>query len=329
VDVRKMGRPRFTAIGLLSGLVALCFLTGCAGKKEAAGGRQKLMAVCSINIIDDLVKNIGGDTVRTSAMITGLENPHTFAPTPADSKQLAQADVFFQIGLGLEPWAAGLLEASGNTKIRVVTLSDGLETLRAVRDADGEDEHQAEHGTREEETGVNPHVWMDPGNAAKMVDSIEKALAELDPARSEQFRANAAAYKKKLSALTSEFRSKAASLKMRRVATYAPSFSYLLHWLGIKEALTVQLACAEEPSARRMSRIIEEMKRSHDIKVLLTTPQYSDVIPRQIGHETGARLVYITPLLTDDSAGGTYLKMIQTDAEKVISALGSRSDDRG
>ncbi len=44
----------------------------------------------------------------------------------------------------------------------------------------------------------DPHVWHDPANAKAMVDNIAAALARADPGRTDDYEANATAYKKRL-----------------------------------------------------------------------------------------------------------------------------------
>jgi ABC-type Zn uptake system ZnuABC Zn-binding protein ZnuA len=316
-------------VWLIAAAAASCLLFGCQGKKPAPRSRGRVIAVCTISVVEDLVKNVGGELVETSALVTGLENPHTFSPTPADSKMITRADLFFEVGLGLEPWAKGLLDASGNKDLRVAVLSKGIKTIAAGL-AEEEEEggtHGLSEGEHSHHGGANPHVWMDPDNGLVMVDSIARELSDVDPDHARQYRANAAEYKEKLLDLGRKIKSRSAQLQNRSVATHAPAFSYLLRFMGLSEAVRVQLTAAEEPPAKRIAEIVKEMKRQGGVKVLLTMPQYSNVIPDEIAQETGAKLVYVTPLLTDDPDNNTYLKMIETTATKIIDALQSSKPD--
>jgi ABC-type Zn uptake system ZnuABC Zn-binding protein ZnuA len=271
--------------GAAAAATAACLLSGCSSKEHVAENGHRVVAVCTISVVEDLVRNVGKDLVETSALVTGLENPHTFSPTPGDSKTIARADLFFEIGLGLEPWAEKFVEASGNKNLRVVVLSEGIETIAAglAEEENDEEAHLEEHDSSHH-GGANPHIWMDPENGAEIVDSIAHALSEADPDNAAAYRANATEYKQRLSGLAQAIRSRAAEVKNRSVATHAPAFSYLLRFLGLKEAVRVQLTAAEEPPAKR---------------------------------------VYVTPLLTDDPENDTYLEMIETTATKIIDALES------
>ncbi len=61
-------------------------------------------AVASFSILGDIVKQVGGEHVKVSTLVGPDGDPHSFEPSPQDSKQLAQADVVFVSGLGLEGW---------------------------------------------------------------------------------------------------------------------------------------------------------------------------------------------------------------------------------
>ena len=61
-------------------------------------------------------------------------------------------------------------------------------------------DHDHEHDAEEDE-----HVWLSLRNASQLVSVIEGALSRIDPAHEASYRANAAAYKDKLSALDKRY----------------------------------------------------------------------------------------------------------------------------
>lgn len=67
--------------------------------------------------------------MKVSTLVGPDGDPHSFEPSPQDSKQLTQADVVFVSGLGLEGWIDRLVKASGYQG-PVITASKG--STRAV-----------------------------------------------------------------------------------------------------------------------------------------------------------------------------------------------------
>jgi len=87
-------------------LVAILLLLVAFHPVQAAEPQVKVAV--TINVIEDMVRQIGGDRVEVRSLVTGLENPHTYSITPEDRQAVEDADIFMEIGMGLEPWAGDL-----------------------------------------------------------------------------------------------------------------------------------------------------------------------------------------------------------------------------
>lgn len=292
--------------GWLSGLPVLLGLVLSCGKGGSDGGAAgTVQVVTSITVLEDFVRAVGGDQVEVRSLITGLENPHTYEPRARDVQAVARAELFVKIGLGLEAWAEKVMENAGSSRLRVLEVSQGIEVLE--RGAEGEH-------------GGNPHIWMDPRNAKGMIGAIRDALEELRPKKAAYFRSRYAAYVSQLDDLMREMGERFCGLRGRRVVTYAPAFPYLLRWLQIVEAERIMTVPGMEPSARRVTEVVDRMK-AEGIRVILTMPQYSGKVPEMVASETGAQVVRITPLLGGLPGTETYLGMIRYDAERIAEGL--------
>lgn len=295
----------FPGVLLLSALV---WTFGCG--KESPRPSDRLRVVASITVLEDFVRAVGGDQVLVQSLITGLENPHTYEPKVSDVRAVAEADLFVKVGLGVEEWADKLVANAGNEQLMVWTVTDGIEVLE-----------RGENGR-----GGNPHVWMDPRNAAVMVGRIRDALSKLRPEAAGTFRSRTEAYTARIDSLRIEIGNQFPLLSGRKVITYAPAFPYLLRWLEVEETERVMTVPGMEPSARRISEVITRMK-AEKIGVILTMPQYSGKVPEMIAGETGAQVVRITPLLAALPGTETYLDMLRTDAERIAASLLDTGDE--
>ncbi|MFH1008355.1 MAG: metal ABC transporter substrate-binding protein [Candidatus Latescibacterota bacterium] len=288
-------------------LLSACLsISGCG--KQSPSHSDKLRVVTSITVLEDFVRAVGGDQVSVTSLITGLENPHTYEPKVSAVRAVAEADLFVKVGLGIEEWAEKLVANAGNEKLVALTATEGIAVLE--RGING--------------GGGNPHVWMDPRNAGVMVGHIRDALCKLRPESSKTFESRTEAYLAEMDSLRIEIGSRFPSLVGRKVVTYAPAFPYLLQWLGVSEAERIMTVPGMEPSARRISEVIDRM-RTEQIGVILTMPQYSGKVPEMIAAETGARIVRITPLLGALPGTATYLAMLRTNAEHIALALQAKS----
>src|SRR5580692_6938050 len=147
---------------------------------------DRLNVVASFSILDDFVRNVGGERVSVTALVGPDGDVHVYTPAPADAKKIADAKLLVINGLGLEGWLPRLLQASGS-KAPIIRATDGIAPLKAGSDAD-------------------PHAWQSVANAKIYVTNIRDALVAADPADAGVFRANAEAYLTKLDALDREVR---------------------------------------------------------------------------------------------------------------------------
>ncbi len=134
--------------------------------------------VTTLPVLADLVEAVGGDRLSVRSLLREEDDVHVFEPLPADLKQLRDADIVYQIGLGLEPWLDKLIQASGTSAVRV-RLSDGINRITTDLPCGHSHDHADGPG--------DPHIWMDPIRVTFMVVGIAETLAEVAPHHSEVF----------------------------------------------------------------------------------------------------------------------------------------------
>src|SRR5512139_1891505 len=110
-------RTAIAAAGIL-------LIAGCATEPPKSTGR--LMVVTTIGVLADWARQVGGDRVEVTALLTGNESPHTYEAKPQDAARIARADVLFRVGLGLEDWLDPVIENSGNKRMVTVDASAGI-----------------------------------------------------------------------------------------------------------------------------------------------------------------------------------------------------------
>lgn len=127
---------------------------GGQGGGNGGGGEESVNVVASNSIVADLVQNVGGEEVEVTTLVGPDEDVHNFEPSPAVSRDLAEADIVFENGLELEPWMDDLYESSGAEAARIkVGESQQIEPLTAGEhghDHGGEGDHEDEHGHEDE-----------------------------------------------------------------------------------------------------------------------------------------------------------------------------------
>ena len=108
-------------------ILGVCLALCLAGRAIEARAGDRIKVVASFSILDDMVKNVGGDRVAVVALVGPNGDAHVYQPTPADAKAVGGANLVVVNGLGFEGWMDRLVKASGY-KGPVVVASQGIKT---------------------------------------------------------------------------------------------------------------------------------------------------------------------------------------------------------
>ncbi len=273
---------------------------------------EPMNVVVTIPVLKDLVEQVGGPHVRVASLLNGYENEHTYSPKPSDLIAVRKARLLFEVGIGLEVWVASLVKNAGSPSLSVVTTSKGIALINDGHEHEGEPEGGSAHG--------NPHVWMDPENAATMLRHITEALIEADPDHVQVYRDNQAAYLKQLDNLRHDLTSRVGTLKDRRFIAHHPAWPYFARRFGFQIAGTIQLQSGSEPSARQLQSLVDSIKREK-IRVVVSEIQLSQKLPDLLARETGSRVVVLTTLPGGLPRTETYLDMLRYNVLQLANAL--------
>lgn len=288
--------------------IAVTLLTSLAAPALA---QERLKAVATFSILADFVKNVGGDKVDVVSLVAPDGDAHVYAPTPADAKKLADAQIVFTNGLGFEGWIARLVKSSA-TKAGIVVATRGLKPLKAA-------------GGHGHDHDGDPHAWQSVGNAKTYVANIRDALVAKDPANKAVYEANAAAYLGKLDQLDTDVRQAIARIpaERRRIITTHDAFGYFRAAYGVDFVAPQGVSTDSEASARDVAKIITQIKKQKIPAVFLENVSDPRLLKR-IADETGARLggtLYSDALTGEKGPAPTYIDMMRHNIRTLSAAL--------
>jgi ABC-type Zn uptake system ZnuABC Zn-binding protein ZnuA len=271
--------------------------------------------VVTIPVLKDLAQQVGGPYVRVTSLLSGYENEHTYAPKPSDLVAVRKAQLLFQIGIGLEVWVSSLVKNAGSPSLRVVTTSRGIALMR-----DHPDHHGERPVSEEPESGGNPHIWLDPQNAAIMLRHITEALSQVDPVHAAEFHRRQAAYLQQLDHLQKELLARVKAIPDRRFIAHHPAWPYLARRFGFQIVGVIQMQSGTEPSALHLQSLISTIKQGR-VKVIVSEIQLSQKIPELLAKETHARVIVLTTLTGGLPGTDTYLDMLRHNVLQLANAL--------
>lgn len=318
VRVARIGRPWPGGFGSLV-MAGMLLLTACApsaGTSPAPQNEGKPKVVVTTTLAGDVVRQVGGDAIDLQVLLPAGADPHNFTATPQDVTAVAQADVVFTVGLGLEAFMAPLL-ANAGSHAEVVALSDGATTLRppVTTEPDGHDA-----------AAVDPHVWFDPNNVRVWVDNAARELATIDPTHAATYKANAAAYQKSLQDLDQWIVEQVASIPQanRQLVTDHLIFSYFAQRYGFEQigAVVPGYSTLAEPSAQELAALEDAIRRT-GVKAILLGNTVNPALAERVAGDTGTRLVqvYTDSLTAPGGEADSYLAFMRYNVRAMVDAL--------
>jgi zinc/manganese transport system substrate-binding protein len=240
-----------------------------------------LQAVANLNILacepewGALAKEIGGDKANVYVATTAMQDPHRVEARPSLMARARNADLMICTGAQLEiGWVPLLQSQSGNAKIQngqpgyfeVTSVLSLLEKPSSVDRSQG-DVHPA----------GNPHVHLDPRNLAKAGNALAQRMAALDAGQAPYYQSRSKDFEKRWTDATARWEQQAAPLKGLPVVVYHKDLSYLIAWLGMREAGSLEPKPGIPPSTAHLADLLERLKQSPAKAVLRSA--YNDPRP--------------------------------------------------
>ncbi len=300
--------------GWLLILVGILLLTAC-GHPQADEGRLRVVATTTI--VGDVVRQIGGEAIALTVLLPPGADPHAFEPTPQDMARVAEAELLFANGAGLEAFLEPLLANAGGSA-HTVDLSEGL-PLRAFREKLGS-------ASPSEDAPPDPHVWTDPNNVILWTQTIEAALAGLDPANADSYHRNAEAYRQQLVDLDAWIREVVAQVPQERrlLVTDHLFLGYFADRYGFEQigAVIPGYTTISSPSAQELAAL-ETAIRQYDVPAIFVGATVNPTLAEQVARDTGIRLVpiYTGSLTGPEGDAPTYLDYMRYDVRAIVEAL--------
>ncbi|UXA52515.1 metal ABC transporter substrate-binding protein [Xanthomonas prunicola] len=302
-------------VSLLVVLAAIVALLDGGQPPPRPQGAQPLRVVVSFSILGDLVHQVGGDRVVLTTLVGPEGDAHVYQPTPADARALASSDLVVVNGLGFEGWLDRLVHASGYHG-KIVVASDGV----VPRRFDAASAH-AGHA----HSALDPHAWQSVPNVERYVTNITAALCSADPNGAGIYRANAAAYQRRLRALHAQILHSIAALppQRRTIVTSHDAFGYFSATYGLRFEAPQGVSTEAEASAHDVARLIAQIR--HDGAAALFVEDITDPrLLQQIARETGIRIggtLYSDALSHPRGPASTYLDLMHHNLTALVQAL--------
>lgn len=317
--------------GLRLAVIAAIGWVWAAGTAHAAADEGPRVVV-SIAPLHSLVAGVMAGVGVPDLLIDGASSPHAYALRPAAARALAAADAIFWIGPDLETFLPKPIATLAG-QARVVTVMEDPEIkLFPVREGGAwEDAHEHADDAVAASSGTakhgryDPHVWLDPRNAQRIVVRAAEVLAEVDPDHAAAYQANAQRLTADLAALEQDLAAKLAPVRTVPYIVFHDAYHSFEARFGMNAVGAFALNPGTAPGARRVAELHDRIGDAGAACVFVE-PQFEPAVVKAAVAGTGARVAVLDPLGAGLPPGpNQYIHLLRDLAENLASCLGGTS----
>lgn len=298
-------------------------ILGISNLNNKKDDNEKIKIVATLFPQYDFAKQIGGNKVDVTLLLTPGTETHTYEPTPQDIINVNNSDLFIYTGAYMEPWSDKIASSIDSDTV-ILDSSKNINLIPSEHSE--EDEDHEEHESESHHHEYDPHIWLNPQNAIGMVNNITDELCNIDPENTSYYKENAKNYIVQLNLLDTDIENKIKKSSKNKIA-FGGTFAYMYFIKRYNlEYISAYESCGEdtEPSASNVKKVIDYMKQN-DIHVIFYQELSSGKIADAIAAETGAtKLVFHTihnASQKEINNGETYISLMKKNLENLEKAL--------
>ena len=284
-------------------------LTGCGGPPAEDDALHVLATTYPVYLFTTAVAE-GAEGVEVELLVNQPTSClHDYTLTVADMKAVQRADAIVMNGAGLEDFLADALEGA---EAAVIDCSAGLELLPAQG-------HEGHH----HETEYDPHFWMDPNYAARMVEAIVQGLSALDGGGADLFRLNGDLAQQTLAGATADWAGALEPWQGRSIITFHDGFQDFARFLGLDISKAIEEEEGATVSARELKEIVGLLRQEGPGSIpIFTEVNGSTASAETIARETGCQVYELSMLMSGEGTGiQPYLDAMERNIQAITEAF--------
>ncbi len=235
--------------------------------------------VASIKPLHSLVAMVMEGVGSPYLLVRNNASPHDYVLRPSDAGALEQADLVFWIGPQLEVALARPIKTLA-AKAETITFADVKTLVRLPLIAGN---------------GINMHFWLDPENAALMVQKIADALIRFDPDNSETYRQNAQKASVSLRNLSAEITTILKPVTGQKFITFHNAYRYFQKRFSMPALASITINPQTAPGVKRINQI-QGLIAGNEVGCIFSEPQFSPRLINAISQGGKVKIGILDPL---------------------------------
>lgn len=310
------------AILLSTILLVSVFMVGCGNSDAKTKDADKLIVYTTVYPLQYLAAQIGGKYVDAHSVYPAGSDAHSFDPSQKDMMNIADSDLFFYIGLGMEGFVDKAKQSLKKENVKFVVTTDDLK-LPAVTHEEEDHDHEGDEDDHDH-GDVNPHVWLDPNYMVTMAGVVRDNLSKELPAQKATFEKNYEDIVLQLQTLNNDYKTMATNAKHKDFVTAHAAYGYWEQEYGLKQIPIAGISTSDEPSQKKLTSIVSTIKKDKIPYILLeqnTNSKIADVIQKETDTKTMKLHNLETLTQKDIDAKRDYMSIMKDNLAALDKAL--------
>lgn len=249
-------------------------------QKQIPNQSGKLQVVASFYPLYYFSSIIGGDKAEVINITPSGIEPHDYEPKAQDIAKIENSSLLILNGGGLEPWGKNIETNIDSKNTKIITVGDSLINQQV-----------SENG----QVSIDPHIWLSPVLAQKIVDKISAGFIEKDPTNTDYYLTNANSLKEKLNNLDLAYKDGLNNCVDKNIITSHTAFGYLAKDYGLNQVSIAGLSPDAEPSPKQLVDIVKFAKLNN-VKYIFFESLVNPKLSETIANEIGAKTMVLNPI---------------------------------
>lgn len=270
--------------------------------------------VATTSVLCDLTKQVAGNTVNLTCLISPTANPQFYKPKPEDRRAIEKANLILYTGYNFEPNLIKLIKATKNSAPKIAVGQLAVSKPQKFQ----------ERGKKVSD----PHLWHNTKNAIKMVKVINSNLRKLESSEAEAYTSNTRKITNELTQLDRWIKSRITSIpaKQRKLVTTSDALGYYAKAYAISLAGGLEgISTEKQLTASRVKNLVINIKRAKVSTIFpeaAISPDLIESIATEAKVKVSERKLYAEGLGEPGSDGDTYQKMMIANTRTIVEGLG-------
>lgn len=217
----------------------------------------KPTVLASIKPLALIAQEVAGDHADIDTLLPVTASAHDYPLKMSDHRRLRDADLVLWVGAELESFLARPLVNLSTEKVLGSYALAGLfwPEVDHHDHAHTSRDHEHQHGAKD------PHIWLDPRNAAVIARALAERLTQIAPESGAQFSLNAERFSQSLGELDAQLLKQLAPVKPLGFAVYHEGYSHFVGHYGLHQLAYVTFTPERRPGAKHLQELREVLAK--------------------------------------------------------------------